>query len=278
MDLAILSKWSRRWVADGVVLAAPAPGGEWLRVRTQQRPVRPFRELVGDSPLGALERFATAEGEQAGFILAREPTELRAFAMIVGDDSYAFVEGRAGLARESWLCDLVRTVARCYPLGLGAPRRRRYLYQPPYDFQGLQRPGCVCWLNAEFPRVSGRITVYDARPLKWFVPGAVDRFLFVDENPFAHRDPPIAPVYMKVRPGLAGWSTRVEGRELDGTPIGMVKTILQDATYYYAVQLDARIAEWDLFAPAYEAVLASIEALPKVELNRSVNALLHWTD
>jgi hypothetical protein len=278
VDLALITHWTRRWLADGVVLAAPDPGGESLRIRTRQRPLRPFRELLGAAP-DSFERLTTVEGEHAGLAITARDGEARATAMIVGDDNYTLVEGRSsGAERVDWIAELVRTIARCYPLGLGAPRRRRYLYAPPPGFQALAREGCVCWLDLAYPRSRMRITVHDARPLAWFAPGAVDRFLFVDENPFAVKDAPVAPLHVIVRPGLAGPSTRATGTAADGTPLVTVKTLVQDTRYYYAVQLEARADEWTAAAGLYQDVLRSIEPVPASELRPSVQAFMHWSE
>jgi hypothetical protein len=274
MDLALISHWTRRRLADGIVLAEPEPDGDRLQIRTRQRPLRPFRELLGGAP-DRFEQLTTVEGEHAGFAIVNE----RAVAMIVGDDSYVLIDGRSRRAdRAAWIADLVRTIARCYPLGLGAPRRRRYVYAPPPDLQALPREGCTCWLARDYPRSRVRITVHDARPLAWFAPGAVDRFLFVDENPFAVQDAPVAPLQMILRQGLAGPSTRVSGTAGDGTPLTMIKTLLQDTRYYYAVQLECRTDEWTVAAGLYQDVLRSIETVPVSELRPSVQAFMHWSE
>jgi hypothetical protein len=280
MDLALIASWHRRWLADGVLISPGDANGDWLRIRTRQRPLRAFRDVLGDAEVGPLERFATVEGEHAGLVVVQAPDEARIVAMIVADDSYVLVEARsANRERSDWLRDLVRTVVRFYPLGLGNPRLRRYVYRPPAGFQALQRAGSVCWLSPEFPHISARITAYDARPLKWFAPGAVDRLLFVDENPFAEKDSPIAPTRVTSPVvGLAGRAMRATGRARDGTPIAQVKTVLQDAYYYYAVQLDVRAAEWEAFVPTYEDVLRTIEPVPSSELKPSVMAFLHWSE
>ena len=166
MDLALLSTWRRRWFADGLVLTAP--DGCTLRIRTDQRPLRPFHELVGSK--AELQRFITVEGEHAGMIAIAAD---RVVAMVLADASYVLIEARTiDTAREAWLRDLVHTVARFYPLGLGQPRRRRYMYKPPAGWQPLARPSCAVWLAPDYPRASGRITVFDARPLKWYTAGA----------------------------------------------------------------------------------------------------------
>jgi hypothetical protein len=279
VDLALIASWHRRWLADGVLISPADANGDWLRIRTRQRPLRPFRDVLGDRAMGPLERLATVEGEHAGLVAVHDPDEARVVAMIVADDSYVLVEARtADRERADWLRDLVRTVVRFYPLGLGSPRRRRYVYRPPAGFQALQRAGNVCWLSPEFPRISCRITAFDARPLKWFAPGAVDRLLFVDENPFAAKDSPIAPSRVATRGGLAGRAIRATGRGRDGTSIAQVQTVLQDEHYYYAVQLDIRAAEWEAFVPIYEDVLCTIEPVPSSELKPSVLAFLHWSE
>jgi len=126
--------------------------------------------------------------------------------------------------------------------------------------------------------VSGRITVFDARPLKWFAPGAVDRFLFVDENPFAHADPPRAPVAVMLRAGFGGTSTSITGRAADGTPLAMGKTLLQDQHYFYAIQIEAKVSEWEGFVGVFEEVVRSIEPLPCGELERPAQQFIHWIE
>lgn len=260
-------------------LTSPHAAGEWLRIRTNQRPLRRFSQLLGDGAYGELEKFPTIEGEYAGLVVLAEPGGIRVVAMVLGDDSYVLIEGHTpDPLRSGWVRDLVHTVARFYPLGLGKPRRRRFIYRPPSGWQALQRSGAVLWINSEFPSVSGRITVFDARPLKWFAPGAIDRFLFLDENPFAHADPPLAPVSLDLRPGFGGTSRSATGKAGDGTPIAMAKTLLQDDRYLYAIQLDAKASEWGEFVPIYEDVVRSVEPLPADELERPAQQFIHWIE
>jgi hypothetical protein len=279
VDLAAISGWNRRWLADGVQLAPPGSAGDWLRIRTDQRPLRAFCELLGDSAYGELERFTTVEGEYAGLVLLAEPGRIRVVAMVVGDDSYVLIEGHTrDPLRAGWWRDLVHTVARFYPLGLGKPRRRRFPYRPPGGWQGVPRAGCVAWIDPEFPKVSGRISVFHARPLEWYVPGAVDRLMFVDENPFSVVERTNRPVEFMVRAGFGGSSTTSTGRTADGTRIAMTNTLLRDERYLYALQLHGRQSEWDAFVPVYEELVRSIEPLPSGELDQPAQHLVHWIE
>ncbi len=280
MDLGQLARWNRRWLADGLVLVPPGGGGDGsLVIRTQQRPLRPFHQLLGDASVGPLERFTTIEGEHAGIVAVDEPAGPRFVAMIVGDDSYVLVDARTSdRARAPWYRELVHTIARFYPLGLGKPRKRRYMYRPPAGWQAIARPGCALWLEPDYPQTSGKITVFDARPLAWFAPGAVDRFLFIDENPFLEQDAGRSQIALTARPGLTGPSTRATGRGRDGTPITLIKTLLQDGRYFYAVELEARSAEWEALMPTYGSVLSSIEPVPESSIARSAQQFMHWID
>jgi hypothetical protein len=279
VDLAAISSWHRRWLADGIRLVSSQTAGEWVHIRTNQRPLRPFSRVLGDAVYGELEKFTTVEGEYAGLVISAEPGGVRVIAMVVGDDSYVTIEGHSpDPLRSAWFRDLVHTLARFYPLGLGHPRRRRFLYRPPAGWEAVRRTGAVLWLNSEYPKVAGRITVFDARPLKWFAPGAVDRFLYIDENPFAHVDPPRAPVAVMVRAGFGGTATGISGRAADGTPLAMAKTLLQDQQYFYAVQLDGRVSEWDSLIPVYEELVRTIEPLPSGEVERPAQQLIHWIE
>lgn len=278
MDLAQIGEWQRRWLHDGVLLVGPeGAAGERLRIRTHQRPLRPFHQLLGEAAVGTFERFTTLEGEYAGLVDTRQGDETTVSAMIVGDDSHTLIVGTTPRAeRAEWIRDLVRTVARFFPLGLGHPRRRRYYYKPPPDWQPVAREGCVVWLNPEFPRVAARLTMFDARPLRWFAPGAVDRFLFIDENPFASKDPPLPPI--AVAGAIAGTAQRMTGRAADGTPLAMMKVLAQDANYAYIVQLESRLDEFDSCVATVEDVLGSIEPVPMPELGPSATQFVHWIE
>jgi hypothetical protein len=279
VDLAAISNWSRRWLADGVRLSPPGTTGEWLHIKTKQRPLRPFSRLLGDGAYGELEKLTTVEGEYAGLVVLAEPGGIRVVAMVLGDDSYELVEAHTpDPLRTGWFRDLVYTIARFYPLGLGRPRRRPYVYRPPDGWQGVPRSGSVVWLNSEYPRVSGRIAVFDARPLKWFAPGAVDRLLFVDENPFATLDPARPPVSVMIRAGFGGTMSTASGRSADGTQRVLGKVVLQDERYYYGAQLDATAAEWSQFSPLLEVVVRSIEPQPSGELERPASQFIHWIE
>ena len=270
MDLAEISTWRRRWLADGVILDGDKCR---VRIRTDQRPLRPFKQILGDEPVGELQRFVTVEGEHAGMIGVNGGV----VAIVVGDDSYVRIEGRStDRARDEWLRDLVHTLARFYPFGLGQLRRRRYMYRPPEGWQPIVRAGCVVWLAPDYPRVSGRITVFEARPLKWYAPGAVDRYLFVDENPFVVPDTTLPPIPVQV--AVAGIATRAIGRMQDGTSFTVMKALLQDERYLYATQLDARTSEWESFVPAFDDVLVTIERVPTNELPPSSQHFIHWIE
>ena len=279
MDLAAISNWNRRWLADGIRLAPRDTPGEWLHIKTNQRPLRPFSRLLGDGAYGELEKITTVEGEYAGLVVLAEPGGIRVVAMVLGDDSYVLIEAHTpDPLRTGWFRDLVYTIARFYPLGLGRPRRRPYLYRPPDGWQGMRRPGSVVWLSSEYPRVSGRITMFDARPLKWFAPGAVDRFLFVDENPFASLDPPRAPISVMVRAGFGGTMTTSSGRSADGTHLALGRVMLQDERYTYGAQLESTMAEWTQFSQQFEEIVRSIEPLPSGELERPASQFIHWIE
>jgi len=279
VDLAALAGWNRRWLADGIVLAPPKRDGERLSVRGNLRPLRRFASLVGDAGYGELERFTTVEGEYAGIVVVTEPAVTRVVAMVVGDDSYALVEGRTpDPTRAEWFRDLVRTVARFYPFGLGRLRRRRFVYRPPEGWSGVQRHGSVVWIHPDYPRVPAKITVFDARPVEGFAPGAVDRLLFVDENPFATRDAQLPQTPAEARAGFAGTVVRETGRAADGTPMAVEKTLLRDERYLYVAQLEMRIADRDECAPAFAELVRSIEPLPASELDQPARHLIHWIE
>jgi hypothetical protein len=282
MDLGEIAGWRRRSIVDGLLIVPP-DGIEQgaLRVRERQRPLRPLRALLpAGAEIGPLERFTTVEGEHAGLIAFTDGAGgRRAVAMIIGDDSYTLIEGATREpARASWFLELVRTIARFYPLGLGERRRRRYLYQPPPGWQALAHATFVRWLHPEFPRASGRITVHDAESSEPTVPGAVQRFLFVDESSFVEKDAPIKPAAFRTAFGLDGLITRTTGRAADRTARTLIKAVFKDKLYAYVVQLDCRTEQWQEQVPAYVALVRSIEPVPEPTVKESVQQFVHWSE
>jgi hypothetical protein len=287
--------WSRKTLADGIVLYPPggrATGG--IRIRDRVRPLRPVRQLVGESmaaaegalrdqTLGALERVTTLEGEYGAIVpvQARRRADDRSIArwlgFVFGEEFYAQVDG---IIEESdaapSFAEHVREVVLRTSLGLGEIRRRRFLYTPPRGWQALVRALSSDWIAPAYPRDPGVITVFHAKPVV-ASPTALFERMLREDLPAGFAGDSAAPVVLRTRNGLAGEIISLAGR-YPGSPARWFDlAVLTDPRFLYLVRLDSGQPGLESHRVVHRELVESIVPLPSPAPRREDAGMGHWS-
>jgi hypothetical protein len=288
--------WSRKWMADGFILFPPqgrSAGG--IRVQDRLRPLRAMRAIVdqalvemggvlADLEVGPMRRVITVEGEYGALltIAGRRRADgrrvERTLGLVFGEDCYSRVDGIMQLdgELESFRARVLLTT-RNLSLGLGAARRRRFLYRPPLAWQGLARAFRSDWIPPEYPRDRAMIQVFHAKPL---APGprvAFERMLREDlAYGLAIEDQPPAEGLANPHDLLGELST-VVGRYPGGPRLHFDLAALVDARFLYLVRLESGDEGLEQHRGAFRAVVDSVQPLPAPREARDAAPLdLHW--
>ena len=285
--IPIPAGWSVRRCEDSLLLLPPA-GAEVGAVRYVER-LRPLGravDLVRAAPapqgfhetrLGRPERLITAEGEHAAFVVSEGTIAgvlvERPFGFVFGDDFCSRIAGVAlGPAGFAPMRAAVRdlTLADRHELGV---RRRRFVYAPPPGWHGLAGLFDATWYPRDYPAARAAITVCPAVPAQDGLCAALLDAVLAG-RPLAEMQAG-AVVQVSTRAGLTGLRWRLRrSAELETEVV-----LLEDATYVYAMRLDAA-AGFAAARAAFDAVVASVEPLPgRVrDSARVVAALGQWSD
>lgn len=276
----LLPRWRVTHLADGLELSSPE-GREHgaIRIRDRQAPLRSARDLAArftDAGELAIERVITAEGEYAAVTEIAGP---RCLGFVFGDDFYTQLDGTAADPdRMTVVSRAVRELTRCYSLGLGENRRRRFLYEPPRGWSSCARGLVTRWMAPGFPADSTTLTVFPARPVKESVAGALDRELHEVSWVGFEKLAPHQTLAIRNRHGLAGISVRVTGRAPGGPVRRHDLVALEDDRFVYLMRLESAAdsaAEREELRPVWD----SVEPLPEVERTlRSPVGIDHWVD
>jgi hypothetical protein len=270
------------------MLIAPDPADGVIRIRSRA-PLRPLRLVVEDYArqgiggarldlVGTPKSFATDEGEYAAvFELAASPggsTVGCALGVVVGDDHIALVDGRTlRVEARPELRERVETLARSFCLGLGSDRWRRYFYASPFGWQGLERPRADVWLAPGFPRNSGMISVFQARPELPSRPIAQHRRLFEDLT--SEWGAPEEARSIATKSGLAGETVTFQAT-FNGNRRRAANVGFADGRYVYFMRLETDEAHLDPNTNAFLQLVQSVEALPAPRVDAA--AAIHWSD
>ena len=257
-----IAGWRRSPCAGGVVLVAPDGEGR-LRIRPREHQPRRLREIVAEVAsevpharleLARLERFATSEAELAALAIAKlhgADRPVHAAVAIVGDRPFACFDA---LGDEN-LCEMVRALADELGAGLGARRRRWFLYDPPTGWFGVRRGERTMWLHPAYPRVAAVATVFDARVFRNDRLEQLDRELFLriggTFTPIADEDRLVENHHQ-----LTGRLRIVHG----ATSTRAVAALADDRFAYFAHLQAPDAADLDVF----HELIASFQPLPQV--------------
>jgi len=292
----LIQGWHRQHTAEGVVLVPPL-GIETAAVQIfeRRRPLRRLKDLLDElvaslepelQPLvqkGPIERFHTSEGEYGAITTLTVDGEagrmVRTVAMIVGEDSYAWIDGLVRFPQlEAHVAELVREIATSYYMALGTDRRRMYLYDVPGGWLGVRRPHSTVFHHPEHPKRGGTIEVFDARPATVGPPDIYDRILFVDSPRIVDSDPPKPPSRVMSQYGLVGGKVAMTGLDADGQQVVIHRVTMTDTKYIYMVQAEGTALEIDGCIPALLQILTSIRPLPAKLEKAAGGSFIHWSD
>lgn len=285
-----LGGWTRHPMADGFILVPPdgLTAGP-IRIR-EKLPLRPLRAFVDDAlreggtevasaaRIGPLSRFMTLEGESAGqvtvvFALPGGEALERTFALVAGDDICAVIDGATARPDDfARYRQAIRELAESYYLGLGELRRRRFDYTPPPGWEALARPYVTVWYAPGFPGTAAFISVFEARPRAGTSVEVEDRSLSIENSLVDMR----VTESLSLSGGLGGRLEQGNGVQ-DGKRIHVVRARLGDGRFDYIVQLNAAEDALPAARAAFDALLASIEPIPRPAGAPSAH-VLHWLD
>jgi hypothetical protein len=282
--------WTRHPMVDGFVLLPPgglAAGPIRIREKLPLRPLRAFvDEALAESGaaiaeaarIGPLQRLITLEGENAGvvtvvFALPGGEALERTLALVAGDDLCTVIDGATARPDDfARYRHVIRDLAESYYLGLGELRRRRYEYTPPPGWEALARPYVTAWYAPGFPRTAAFISVFDARPHVGTPAEVEDRSLSIENARFdstLHEQ-------LSFPGGLEGRLEQGSGTQ-DGQRIHVVRARLGDGRFDYLIQLNAAEDALAAGRAAFDALLTSIEPIPRPSGAPSAH-LMHWLD
>lgn len=276
------ANWVRVWRFDGVEAYAKDLGIDAGRVRIQSglRPLAPVVDLTqslvqelrssgAEAEIELLQKITTEEGEWAA--LARVRVKLdglqleRTLCFVFGDDFYDKIDAMYVFEHRKRFRPFLRTLVQSYPLRLGNPRRRRFMYVAPASWQPVAHGLAVRFFPRRFPNEYGCITVLPAAPLVQSERGAVsERFLHEDLHADFTPQQPEQQDKVTSNSGLLGNLHRRAGlREGDSRPIHIDTAILRDTRYTYALRLETRAPNIESHRRMFLQVVRSVTAVPQ---------------
>lgn len=276
------ASWVRVWRPDGIEAYARDLGIEAGRVRVlcDRRPLASAVELAqslvqdlraggAEAEIELLQKIITEEGEWAALARVRVSTDglqlERSLGLIYGDDFYDKIDAMYLSEHRKRFRPFLRTLVQSYPLRLGNPRRRRFMFGAPPNWQPIARGLAVRFFPRRFPNEYGCITVLPASPLVQSERGAVsERFLHEDLFADFTPQPPEQQDKVTSNSGLLGNLHRRAGlREGDSRPIHIDTAILRDTRYAYPLRLETRAPNIEAHRRAFLQVVRSVTAVPQ---------------
>ncbi len=249
-----LAAWHRTWTRDGVRFVGM--DGAVTVAHACALPSPLLADVLGRD--GA-RRGVTLEGEH----VVRFARDGRATAWILGDRHMAVVEAETDAAS---CTELVDTLARTFPLRLGAQRARRFEVTPP---AGWAPTACDLTVRLDAPDGATFLSIPAATPLG--DGDLVEKFLYeemlIGLVPERIESWPVA-----LSCGLDGELVRAVARHRDAAaPVTFWTAILHDDRYRYTVRLEAP-ARTALLDATFAQVVETIRPIPR-STPRSVPAL-----
>lgn len=265
-----LEQWVTMPRADGAELTRA--DGSRIVILPRVTPIPTLSQLIDakrSESAESIERFVTLEGEIA--VIACGPTWAIAIVVV---DVHAYIV--SGQGQTPSLASAVRELARHAYAGLGAVRRRRYVYQPPPAWQGLARPYAARWLAPNYPRTRHALTVFDARPAHASASELADRLLITSTTHARAIDPPRPLAVVRTTKGLAGAYARIDFRESERMSI--VRCTLRDAVFAYTAELAGPSVSIAQDLGTLERLVESIEPIAIPNETAMGDRVLYWGD
>jgi hypothetical protein len=282
-------------MADGFILFPPQGRSVGaIRVQDRQRPIRTVRSLVdqavkegsaliSDIEVGPLKRLVTMEGEFGAIITmggkrrADGASVERTLGVVYAEDHYTRVDGIMQIAAElEGFRTRVLGVTRNLSLGLGALRRRRYIYRPPAGWQGLARTFRSDWIPRDYPRDNAMIQVFHAKPFSAGPQVAFERMIREDLAYGLEVEPYAPPQPLQNRHGLLGEMTMMAGRYAGGPRLHFDLAVLADPRFLYILRLESGDTGLEDHRAVFRSMVDSVRPLPgPIELH-DTKAQAHW--
>lgn len=275
------ANWVRVWRPDGVEVYAKDLGIDAGRVRVVSclRPLASVVELAqglvkdlrtsgAEAEIELLQKIITEEGEWAALARIRVTCDglqlERTLGVIYGDDFYDKIDAMYLSEHRRRFRPFLRQLVQSYPLRLGSPRRRRFMFVAPSNWQPVVHGLAVRFFPRRFPNEYGCITVLPAAPLVQSERGALsDRFLHEDLLADFTVQPPEQQDKVTSNSGLLGNLHRRAGlRQGDSRPIHVDTAILRDTRYAYPLRLETRAPNIEAHRRTFLQVVRSVIAVP----------------
>jgi hypothetical protein len=182
MSSTLLFRWTAQNSADGTLFYPPegrAIAG--IHVRERLRPLERIKNVVTVAtnqlaPMIEITQVSppnpvvTEEGEYAAVVGIQGRARNGGHAMryvlgfVFGDDFYDRIDGYFNEDKAGDYETLMNSYVRAYRLNLGAPRARRYHYDPPEGWQGRARNMLAQWFSFDYPKRPSQIIIPAAFP------------------------------------------------------------------------------------------------------------------
>jgi hypothetical protein len=281
-EVAFDANWIRVWRPDGIEAYEKDLGIDAgrVRVRSTVRPlqsmvdiaqaqVRAMRDSGAEVEIELLQRLITEEGEWAALARLRVSIDglrfERTLGIIYGDDFYAQLDGLYLQEHRKRFRLFLRTLLQTYPLRLGSPRRRRYQFTPPMNWQPLAHDLAVRFFPRRFPNEYGCITVLPALPLLQSERSAQsERLLHEDLLTDFTAQQPEQHDRITSNSGMPGELRRRIGlRPGDSRPVHIDIAILRDTRYTYSVRLETRAPNIESHRRLFLQTVRSVTPIPQ---------------
>lgn len=289
-----MNGWSRRFLADSIVLYPPGGREQGaVRITERIRPLRPVQQILREvisrfedpwqvEHIGEVRPLVTLEGEHAALVKidmrAQAVQAVVMLGIVFGDDFYATVEAMSFSAEQhGQFQHYTEHLTRHFHLGLGMLRRRRYLYTPPPGWQALARTHSVTWYPPDYPRLRALIRVFDAKPADTSQPMLQDRRLVEDLalGMGMRSDAPPAPVSSDY--GLNGLLTVTTGQYEGGPTTIYAQVALVDTRFSYLLRLESSVADIVTSREIFAQLIKTVFPVP-LATTESEGALVQWAD
>jgi hypothetical protein len=218
--------------------------------------------------------LVTSEGEYGVIVNGVVEGEQTTVALVYGEHTYASIHARTTDASlYATFLDVVRRLAHGQSLGLGADRRRPYLYDPPPGWSGIVRPFSTLWLAPDCGRQRATLQVFHARPHRNTAPTVQYRQLFEQLSREFGDAPPHEPQVMESRFGIRGQLVTRHGT-VAGTPTSISDAGLTDGRMLYLLRLETAADIHARHRGVLDACVASVQPIPPPKAD--VDTLIEW--
>jgi hypothetical protein len=254
----------KRSVGANTILESPLGV---IVVEDERVPIVTIERWTQGVGAGKVTRVTTIEGEYAA--IADGDERLR--AVVLGDRHYVQLDGKPNAGHEATFAVAFREVVERVTLQLGV-RRRRYHYVPPAGWLAVPRGLATDWLAPALPRGTTQIRVSPAVPIAIDVEDVLTALV---ADVVGNGDTVELGDRTELPAGFAIDTTMSSAR---GAKLWRTWALLRSGPYLCMLRLDcADAASHAANRPAFDALLASVEAMPQPLAEIAAAASLLWS-